>query len=115
MKAKFIALLVICMVLSFSKDVSAYKVYNYHEGENVRKEAAERNIMLIPIARAQALAAGRLGTANVTFPAIELYNEQPSSSDFRPMYKLECVSDHHNYIIVVDAARAKVLSFEQQY
>ena len=114
MKAKFIALLVICMVLGFSKDVLAYKVYRYREDASVRKEAAERNIMLIPVARAQAIAAGRLGTSQVTFPAIELYDERTSSEDFRPVYKLECVCANQNYKVVVDAATAMVLDFEQK-
>ena len=114
MRTKFIALLVICMVLCSAKDVLAYKVYHYSEDGNIRAEAALRNIMLIPVARAQAIAAGRLGTVQVIFPNIELYNAGSTSADFRPAYKLECVSSNNNYVIVVDAARARVLSFEEQ-
>ena len=113
MRAKFLALLVMCMVLGFSKDVSAYKVYRYREDANIRKEAAARNILLIPLARAQAIAAEHLGTSQIKFPAIEFLDARTSSNDFRPVYKLECTSANQQYIIVVDATNARVLDFEQ--
>ena len=114
MRTKIIALLVSFMVLGFSMDALAYKVYHYREGDDVRAEAARRNVMIIPIARAQMIAAGRLGTAQVIFPAIELYDEQTGSSEFRPVYRMECVSANRKYIIVVDAANAKVLKCDEQ-
>ncbi|MBQ7221673.1 MAG: hypothetical protein IJS28_11920 [Synergistaceae bacterium] len=118
MRRKFIALLVIFMVLAFSEDGFAYKINHYREGEGVRAEAYRRNIRLIPIAQAQVITANRVGSRSITFTDIVFDNEAgkyPDSTDFRPVYTLNCVSVGRGYSVKVDAVTGQVLSFRQVY
>ncbi len=112
-KAKYCALFAVIAVLCVSGEALAYKINHYREGENVRAEAARRKINLIPIAQAQAIAAGQAGSENVSFPMIELADtagRTSASSDYRPVYKLECVSSGRSCYVVVDAVTGRVLS-----
>lgn len=116
MRKKNIALLVIFMVLIFSEQSFAYKVNHYREEHNIRAEASQRRMQLIPIAKAQTIAARRIGAVRVSFSMIELNNEAdefPGGSDFRPVYKLKCISVNNTYDIAVDAINGRILHFSQ--
>ncbi len=65
---------------------------------------------LIPVAKAQSIAAGRIGSQNVRFNVIELNNEA-KSKDFRPVFSLECVSGGRLYEIKIDAMTGSVIAF----
>ena len=112
MRSKFIALLVVCMVLCFSAEGFAYRINHYREEPGIRTEASAKKIGLIAVASAQSIAAGQIGSRSVTFREIELYNmNNARSGDFRPVYKLECVSGGRGYCVEVDAVTGQVLMF----
>ena len=116
MRTKFLALLVILMVLCFSCEGFAYKINHYREEPNIRVEASTKRVSLIPIASAQLTAARQIGSKNVTFTEIELYNRanlRTNSFDFRPVYKMECVSGGRGYLIEIDATNGSVMTFTQ--
>ena len=111
-REKFIALLVICMVLVFSEEGFAYRINHYREEPGIRVEASAKKVGLIPIASAQNIAARQIGSTNVKFSNIELYDMNAArSADFRPVYKLECISGGRDYHIELDAATGRVLIF----
>ncbi len=112
MRRNFTALLVLLMVLAFSTEGFAYKINHYREEPGIRVEALARRIILIPVASAQTISAGKIGSRSVTFSHIELYNLSESrSTDFRPVYKLECISGGRGYYVEVDAVTGRVLAF----
>ena len=100
------------MVLVFSQAGFAYKINHYREEPGIRLEASQKRIGLIAVASAQSIAAGQIGSRNVKFNNIELYNMNAArSADFRPVYKLECESGGRGYEIEVDAVTGRVISF----
>ena len=112
MRRIFRALLVVFMVLCFSRQGLAYKINHYREEPGIRIEASAKKVGLIPIASAQMIAARQIGKSNVVFSDIELYSMGSTrSSDFRPVYKLECVSGGRGYYVEVDAVTGIVLTF----
>ena len=118
MRTKFIALLVIFMVLGFSEQGYAYRINHYREAEGIRAEAARRNIRLIPIAFAQTIAAGKVNSSRVSFTNIELDNEAErykANSGFLPVYKMEYVADGHSFRIEIDASNGTTLYLNQEY
>ncbi|MBQ7221672.1 MAG: PepSY domain-containing protein [Synergistaceae bacterium] len=86
-----------------------------HEGRYVREEAARRNIALLTEREAREIAAETLGTESFRVKELELEDESddyPNAENFRPVYKLECVSGRDEYDIEIDAVTGKVLKFE---
>ena len=113
-RIKYFAPLVMFMVLCFAEQGFAYKINHYREEQGIRAEAAIRKVRLIPIAYAQTIAAARIGTDRVSFADIELINEA-RSADFRPVFRMKCVSAAGGYDIEVDASSGSVLTFHQTY
>ena len=112
-RIKYFAPLVICMVLCLAAQSFAYKINHYREEQGIRAEAAIRKVRLIPIAYAQTVAAARVGTDRISFADIELINA--SSPDFRPVFRMKCVSAAGGYDVEVDASSGSVLAFHQTY
>ena len=112
-RIKYFAPLVMFMVLCFAKQGFAYKINHYREEQGIRAEAAIRKIRLIPVAYAQTVAAARVGTDRISFADIELIND--SSPDFRPVFRMKCVSAAGGYDVEVDASSGSVLTFHQTY
>ena len=112
-REKIIALLVIGIVLIFSEEVFAYRINRYCEEPGIRLQALEKGIGIIPIASAQSIAVRQIGSRSLKFNSIELYDMNvEKSSDFRPVYKLECTSGGRGYHVEIDAVTGKVLEFK---
>ena len=113
-REKYFALLALCMVLCFARQSFAYKINHYREEQNIRAEAAIRKIRLIPIAYAQTIAAERVGTDRISFTDIELINSA-GSSDFRPIFRMKCVTPSQGYDVDVDAATGTIVTFSERF
>ena len=111
---KFFAPLAICMVLCFAGQSFAYKINHYREEQGIRAEAAIRKVRLIPIAYAQTIAAARVGADRISFTDIELINEA-RSADFRPVFKMKCITPSQGYYIDVDASTGTILKFSEHF
>lgn len=84
------------------------------EEQYVREEASRRNITLIAPERAERIALERIGKGGARVKDLELEEESddyPNGTNFRPVYKIECVSGRDEYDIVVDAVTGEILKF----
>ena len=113
-RIKYFAPLVICMVLCLAAQSFAYKINHYREEQGIRAEAAIRKIRLIPIAYAQTIAAARVGADRISFTDIELINAA-RSSDFRPVFRMKCVTPGNGYNIDVDASTGTIVTFSEHF
>ena len=111
---KFFAPLAVFMVLCFAEQGFAYKINHYREEQGIRAQAAVRKVRLIPIAYAQTIAAARVGADRVSFSDIELINSA-RSSDFRPVFRMKCVTPSNGYNIDVDASTGTILAFTEGF
>ena len=108
---KLCALLAVVIVLGICGGALAD-----HEGQYVREEAARRNITLITIEQARDIAVNRVGSGNVMVKDVDLEDEAedyPNAENFRPVYKVECVSGREEYDVEIDAVTGKVLKFKR--
>ena len=102
------------MVLCLAGKVFAYKINHYREEQGIRAEAAIRKVRLIPIAYAQTIAAARVGADRISFTDIALINTA-GSSDFRPVFRMKCVTPGNGYNIDVDASTGTILTFGERF
>ncbi|MBQ7216336.1 MAG: hypothetical protein IJS39_10185 [Synergistaceae bacterium] len=112
-RIKYFAPLVMFMVLCFAEQGFAYKINHYREEQGIRAEAAIRKVRLIPIAYAQTIAAARVGADRISFTDIELVNA--SSADFRPVFRMKCVTVSQGYYIDVDASTGTIVTFSEHF
>ncbi|MBQ9433390.1 MAG: hypothetical protein IJU26_04150 [Synergistaceae bacterium] len=113
-RIKYFAPLVMFMVLCLAGKVFAYKINHYREEQGIRAEAAIRKVRLIPIAYAQTIAAARVGADRISFTDIALINTA-GSSDFRPVFRMQCVTPSNGYNIDVDASTGTILTFGERF
>ncbi|MBQ7154429.1 MAG: PepSY domain-containing protein [Synergistaceae bacterium] len=103
-------------ILKLKEDITQFAgLKDDRESYYVRKEAERRNLTLLNVMQAKYLAARTIGSASVKFKEIELEDEHddyPNAINFRPVYKLECVSGGNEYEIEIDAVTAQVLKFK---
>ncbi len=113
-RIKYFAPLVMFMVLFLAGQSFAYKINHYREEQGIRAEAAIKKIRIIPIAYAQTIAAARVGTDRISFTDIELINSA-SNSDFRPVFRMKCVTPSKGYDIDVDASTGTIITFIERF
>ncbi len=113
-RIKYFAPLVMLMVLCLAEQGFAYKINHYREEQGIRAEAAVRKVRLIPIAYAQSIAAARVGADRISFTDIELINGA-KSSDFRPVFRMRCVTPSKGYDVDVDASTGTILTFSERF
>lgn len=107
---KVLCALCVVLVLCFCGQALADREEQY-----VREESARRNITLIAPERAESIALDRIGKDGVRVKDLELEEESddyPNGTNFRPVYKIECVSGRDEYDVVIDAVTGEILKFK---
>ena len=108
---KVCILLAVIMVLCICGGAFAGREEQY-----VREEAARRNITLLTVEEARDIAVKQFTSGNARVKDVDLEDEHddyPNAENFRPVYKVECVSGRDEYDVEIDAVTGKVLKFER--
>lgn len=115
MKFKGLALFSVLAILTFC---GAACSSNADDPQSViiREEAARRNVAIISVEQAKSEVAKRLPSKYIRYGDIKLDNEAddyPNESNFRPVYKVECVTGiWTEYEFEIDAVTGEMLKVD---